>query len=175
MSVLMVAPDDVNGPAVVNLLVSEGDDVGAIVPDATMGERWKAMGAYVAVGSPDDADLIERAAQHARTIVLFNPVESIVRAAIQGARLASSSPARIVLCGQGGETSIGTLEGSGLEYVVLQIPVKRRGLRRSPPPEPERVAEAVNAADDLAGELRLVLDLTRDEAWNALGLLGPAG
>ena len=43
-------------------------------------------------------------------------------------------------------------------------------LRRKPSVSPDEIAEAVNAADDLAGTLRFALDLTNPEDRARLGL-----
>lgn len=88
--------------------------------------------------------------------------------------MASASPARIIYISTGESRAMKTLESSGLDYVFLAIPVKRAGLRRTlrQVVAVERVAEAVSAADDLAGELRISLDLTDDEAWERLAPRG---
>jgi CheY-like chemotaxis protein len=172
VSVLVVEPDDTNGSAVVRLLISEGDDVGVIVADPGAREKWKAMGAHVAVGLADDPDLIERAAQHARSIVLFDAPQDVVDAVIEGARMASSSPARILYCATAERHVRSGLEESKLEFVIIAIPWESVGLRRRKRQtvEPRAVAEAVSAADDLAEERRLVLDLNTVEARDLLGI-----
>jgi hypothetical protein len=170
-----VDPDEVNGPAIVRLLVSEGDDVGVIVGAPGSKEKWRALGAYVAVGSSDDPDLIERAAQHARSIVLVDALPEIVEAAIEGARLAGEPHARIIYCSTGSPSGIrDVLQASGLEYVLLHLPVVRKGIRRRPTPqvEAEVVAEAVNAADDVAGEAYIEVDPATPEGRKALALGG---
>jgi hypothetical protein len=171
VSVLVVEPDEVNGPAVVARLVDDGDDVGVIVADPEAGERWRSLGAYVAVGSADDADLIERAGQHARSIVLFDASPAVLKAAAEGARMASASPARIVYLSTSQTRSDDALEESGLEYVLLVVPIKRVGVRRRRSSvAAERVAEAVSAADDLAGEVKLSLNLADEHAAGVLKL-----
>jgi hypothetical protein len=171
VSILVVEPDETNGLAVVDLLVKEGDEVGVIVGEAARADGWKSLGAHVAVGPADDPDLIERAAQHARSIVVFDAPVAVVEAVVEGARMASASPARIVYCSSTGGDGVDLLMTSGLEYVILSIPVERAGLRRRPRQsvEPGIVAEAVNAADDLTGELRLSLNLEDEEDRSVLG------
>jgi hypothetical protein len=172
VSVLVVEPDETNGAAVVDRLLREGDVVGVIVGDDAARDKWRSLGAHVAVGPADDADLIERAGQHARSIVLFDALPNVLNAAIEGARMASSSPARIVFCSTAASDVEGMLLTSGLEYVILSIPIERTGLRRRPRQtiEPEAVAEAVNAADDLGDEIKLSLDLADEDALGTLKL-----
>lgn len=172
MSVLLVEPDEEVGPVVVGLLVSEGDEVGVIEPRASLREGWKALGAHVAGGSADDSDLVERAAQHARSIVLFDAPEEVVAATAEGARLVpGSETARIIYVSRGGVVPEG-LRNSGLEHVVLVARKRRRFLSKRYDSEvsTEDVARAVSAADDLAGELRLVVDLAKPEGLARLGL-----
>jgi CheY-like chemotaxis protein len=173
LSVLLIEPDDTNGPAVVRLLVSEGDDVGVIVGDGATGDRWKAIGAYVAAGAADDPDLIERASQHARSIVLFDATLDVLNAAIEGTRLAQRSPARIIYCATGGVQGVDqALKASGLEYVLLAVPIARVGFRRRTKQavDPTVVAEAVSAADDISGEVRLEVDPVTSAGREALAL-----
>jgi hypothetical protein len=172
VSVLVIDPDETNGLSVVELLVSEGDEVGVIVADPSDAGAWKKTGAQVAIGSSADPDLIERAAQHARSIILFDARPDTVETVIEGARLVGPVPARVVYCSTGIHDVRAELESSGLEFVLLTIPVERVGLRRRrrQAVNPDSVASAVNAADDLAGELRLRIDLADDDAWRRLGL-----
>ena len=170
MSVLLIEPDDTNGTAIVRRLVSEGDEVGVIVADAAARERWRSLGAYVAVGPGDDADLVERAAQHARSVVLFDAGEDTVAAVVAGVRMAGTP--RLVYCSTGIGEMTAVLDASGLEYVVLTIPTRTTGLRRRAHQaiSPERVADAVSAADDLGGEVRLTADLATKSGVAALRL-----
>jgi hypothetical protein len=62
------------------------------------------------------------------------------------------------------------LRGSKLEYVILGAVERRRLLGRRPRLSSEKLAEAVDAADDLAGNPRLELDLTDERAWTELKL-----
>jgi hypothetical protein len=65
---------------------------------------------------------------------------------------------------------VDVLEVSGLEYVVLDA--GRRGFLPRKGPDMPALAAAVSAADDLAGEPRMVVDLTTDEGWRTVGLSG---
>lgn len=147
----------------VRILVVDGDDP-ASVPDAPV---HVASGRYL-----DDADLIERACQNVRTIVLGEreDIPSAIGEVIKGARAAEVS--RIVYCAASPDRRIREeLRSSPIEYVVLETggwsPLRRRA------PSIEAVAEAIDAADDLAEEVRLELDLTADEGWLPLRLRPP--
>jgi hypothetical protein len=173
VSVLVIEPDAVNGRAVVERLIAEGDDVGVLVGDSMRAQEWRALGAHVAAGSVDDADLIERAAQQARSIVLFDAPQETVSAVVQAARLVGRPLPRIIYCTTRRDSRARELLGSsGLDYVSIIVPVARRGLRRRKKQEvePESVGEAVSAADDIAGEMKLEVDLQGREGRAALGL-----
>jgi hypothetical protein len=58
---------------------------------------------------------------------------------------------------------------SGVSYAFLRV--GRWGfLRKSSPVAPDAIAEAVDAADDLSGDITLDLDLTIPEDWRELRL-----
>jgi hypothetical protein len=174
VSVLIVAGDpDVDG-RLARRLVTEGDVVGIIVEDQATAELLDQTGAHLAVGSRSDEDLIERAASHARTIVVSGDAAQrdpeIVSAVIDAARRLED--VRIVVWGR--DPSRGTFEmlrDSGLPYVVLRTGKLRGRLRKTLPLE--AVVEAIDAADDLAGEVRLEVDLQRPEGWARLKLEPP--
>lgn len=150
MSVLLAGLDPELVAAVTRRLVAQGDQVRVVARSAA-----RPPGAHVAIGDPGDDDLVERAAQGARTIVAG--VEGRAGALAGAARAGVD---RAVLLGGDPDGVPGSMS-----WVLL---VTKRRLRRSP--APEDVAEAVDAADDLAGEPRLVADLTTDEGWRALRL-----
>jgi uncharacterized protein YbjT (DUF2867 family) len=161
--VLVVGVGDELGRALVARLVVEGDEVRVIEdrPDAVDG--WKRLGAHVAPGSPDDPDLVERAAQDARTIVVGDGDEAIVSAAIEGARLAGGGGIRIVVVATMGPTE--HVRASGGELIVL---------RTSASIAATDVAAAVDAADDVEEVPSDELDLTGPTAWRALRLDPPS-
>ena len=173
MAVLLVGPHQDVAGRLIQRLIGQGDDARVIEPDGAAAEGWRSLGAHVAVAAEWDADLIERAATGARTIVLFEGEmlsEELIEETLQGAGFAGAD--RIVMVtGSLSEQARSLLEGSSLSYVVLQTGIRRLGLiKRRPAVEPSRVAEAVDAADDLAGDPRLILDLGDVEAWRALRL-----
>ena len=173
MSVLLVGLDDVTGPVLIRHLVAEGDVVGVVEDDPSRAETWRDAGAHVAVGSPSDPDLIERAGRHARSVVVFESAPdgstSVMEAVLEAARI-TPEPPRVIVAGPVGDTTIAHLERSALDYVVLRTPAPRRWRRGPSRPEPQDLAEAVSAADDLAGDPRLIADLGDAEGWSLLGL-----
>ena len=158
MSVLLVGVEPALARALIPRLLEEGDQVRAVV--AADEDAAAFAGAHVATGDAGDDDLVERAAQGARTIVLGGGA-AVRAAALEGAARAGVD--RAVLIDGDAESVPGSMS-----WVLL---VTRRRIRRGPPIE--AVAEAVDAADDMAGEPRLTADLTRSEGWAALGLTGP--
>jgi uncharacterized protein YbjT (DUF2867 family) len=171
MSVLLVGITGSSGDAIVKRLISQGDEVRVVEDDARASERWRSLGAHVARPDHDMADLIERAAQNVRTVVMGDEVggDDDARAIIAGA--AAAGVDRIVLFGA--RASLGALEAvraGALQHVVLSTG-RRRLLGGSI--DDESLAVAVDAADDLAGEPRMELDLSDPEAWPELGLTNP--
>ena len=173
MSILLVGLGDDLLPPLIHRLTEQGDEVRVLEAGEEGGDRWRSMGAHVATGPRWDADLIERAAQNARTIVVGDrherdPIE-LMDAVIEGGGFASREM-RLVIVGEPQPPALDALRASKLAFVVLGR-AKRRGLLgRRPSLAPEALAEAVDAADDLAGDPRLELDLGEPEAWRELRL-----
>lgn len=155
-------------PAVASRLLEQGDEVRVVVEDAAQKPPWVTLGAHVAVGDPTDDDLIERAGQSARTLVLFDDHANDPLAV--GAALRAASAAgieRLILCAPDVTAAIETLiEGARTSYVAMSYG-RRLSLRGRAPVE--LIAEAVDAADDMSGDPRVTVDLRRA---GALGLLG---
>ncbi len=161
MSVLLAGLDPQLAAAVTRRLIAQGDQVRVIAPPGAPAPQ----GAHVAAGDAGDEDLVERAAQGCRTIVL-GAVSGAVRAvALAGAGRAGVD--RAVLLGD-----LGAGIEASMSWVVLVTPARGLlGRRRAL--DPDVLAEAVDAADDLAGEPRLVADLATEEGWRALRLEPP--
>src|SRR5687768_10119345 len=86
-------------PAVARRLLDQGDEVRVVVADAAERSAWVALGVHVAVGDPTDDDLIERAGQSARTLVLFGDHANdpaTLAAGLKGAAAAGID--RLILC-----------------------------------------------------------------------------
>lgn len=163
MSVLLVTPPEHLGGPIIERLIAQGDEVRVVVNPADAAD-WRRLGAHVAVGEPD-GDLLERAGQSSRTIALFDPIDELAQDAIAAAQAARIDRVVAVLSRPSAALST-LLSGSELTYVVLVA--ARKGLKRAP--DAAKIAEAVDAADDLAGEVRLELDLAEPGAWDALGI-----
>ena len=169
MSVLLVGAAGDLPATVAGHLMSQGDEVRAIATEPAL-EDLASLGVRIARGPYLDADLIERSAQNVRTIVLFDADDDVLEAVIEGAQAARVERV-IMYSGSIAEPVRQRLRGCGLEYVVLQVP--RKGRFRKGVPD-EAVAEAVDAADDMVGTLRLELDLNESEAWQTLKLETPS-
>ena len=166
MSVLLIGDPGPLGEVLVRRLISEGDEVRAIATDAGTDEL-AGHGVPIARGPDLDADLVERAAQNVRTIVTFDG--SVLEPIIEGATAAQVE--RIILCATSiPEAQRAQLRDAAIEYVILQTP--RKGLFRKGVSE-EALAEAIDAADDMSGKLRLELDLNESEAWAMLNVEVP--
>lgn len=167
MSILLIDPDRELGTSIAERLIGEGDEVRVLVTDPA---DWKQRGVFVAVGDPMDPDFVERACTNVRTIVFaFTSKDvpvSLLAAVIPAARKAGTD--RVILCAPGPDASaIDWLEACGTSFVTLTM--GRRGFLPKKMVEPHYVAEAVSAADDLAGDPRLTVDLTNEEEWAKLG------
>lgn len=166
MSVLLIGDHRLTRP-VAERLLAQGDEVRAL--GTTLGPELAGLGVHVARGPYLDDDLIERAAQNVRTIVVFEPTLETASVVVAGA--ANAGVGRIVVVGSRlDDAALSALTGSSLEHVILRVPrpgVFTRALDEG------RIAEAVDAADDLPGELRMDLDLANDDAWRALRIANP--
>jgi Trk K+ transport system NAD-binding subunit len=170
MSVLLVGATGELGAEVVARLVGQGDDVRVVEPDADEAAMFKELGAFVARGDPHDDDLLERAATNVRTVVAFATGSRATQVVDAVARVArTGSVDRLVLyASKGAPEAVRRLGGGALDFIVLTGP---RGMRRRI--GTADIAAAIDAADDLAGSHRLVLDLGDAGAWKVLGLEKP--
>lgn len=171
MSILLVGLSESLARVLSRRLIAQGDEVRVLVAGGLT--QPELPGVHVASGQYlDDADLIERACQNVRTVVLGedlpSPRSDHLGPLIQGARAADVS--RIVYYDPAPDLSIvEPLRTSDLEYVILAG--GRSGLlRRASVHDDEDVAEAIDAADDTSGDLHLELDLTQPSGWEALKL-----
>lgn len=169
MSILFVGLGERLGDRVIARLVGEGDEVRVIEESPHAIARWKEIGAFVAHGVPDDPDLVERAAQNVRTIVVTGAFESL-GPVIEGARFAGVG--RVVVCHPVPDSDVlEAVRTSGLDYVIIAL--GRREPRAAG--ELDALAEAIDAADDLSGAPRLEVDFRRPESLQALGVRTPPG
>ncbi len=168
MSILLIGDPGSLGEVLVRRLIRQGDDVRAIATDAGAGDL-AGHGVHIARGPDLDADLVERAAQNVRTIVTFDPSLESMELVLEGARGAGVE--RVVVYGAAVPASVRErLRRADVDYVVLRAP--RRGRFRKRMSE-AALAEAIDAADDTAGTLRVELDLNEISAWRTLKLDPP--
>ncbi|MDP9068055.1 MAG: hypothetical protein M3N53_06890 [Actinomycetota bacterium] len=170
MSILIVAGGSELDEAIVRRLIEQGDDPRILEQSSGRRDLWRSLGAHVAVGDPADADLLERAAQNVRTIVVAGPeVDQLVLEAVVASAPRAGAD-RIVVCVPAiGEAVTRLLHESTLSYVL--IATGRRGVLRRSTAAPELVAEAVDAADDLDGHPRLEVNLRDGSGMEDLGLV----
>lgn len=168
MSILLIGDPGSLGEVLIRRLISQDDEVRAIATDADRGDL-AGQGVHIARGEDLDADLVERAAQNVRTIVAFDPAGEAIDNIVDGARAARVE--RVVVCATTvPEAARARLRDSDLDYVVLQAP--RKGLFRKGVGD-DALAEAIDAADDMSGRLRLELDLNEAASWKLLNLEPP--
>ena len=168
MSILLIGDPGSLGEVLVRRLIAQGDEVRAIATDADTGDL-AGYGVHIARGPDLDADLVERAAQNVRTVIAFDTTTEVIESIVEGSRAARVE--RIVLCATSvPEDARSRLRDAELDYVVLQAP--RKGLFRKGVSE-AALAEAIDAADDMAGRLKLELDLNESAAWKLLKLEPP--
>jgi hypothetical protein len=169
MAILLVtgAPGTL-GTKVAMRLVAQGDEV-RVVSGAEHAPAWRELGVHVATGDPGDPDLIERAAQNCRTIVLLGPPATeveVATAVVDGG--AAAGVDRLIACRARERGSLPSLEAWRHGIVVLEQATGR--WPRAKVASDELVAEAIDAADDLAGEPHLEVDLNDPASLAALGL-----
>jgi len=176
MSILLINPPEEIGTALVTRLLDQDDDVRVVADDLNAAQRWKGLGAHVARGEAQDPDLIERAAQNVRTIVVLEEPSTEVAAAVAGGGQLASPDMRLVLwLKQPRPPAEEIVRESGLDYVFLRgTPAAGRMVSSSRKRAAvEALVEAIDAADDLSGNPRLDLDLATRTAWSDLGLEPP--
>lgn len=169
MSILLVDPDETWGPAIARLLLQEGDEVRVLTPNPA---RWEGKGMYVAPGDPLDPDLVERACTNVRTVVLTSTGRKVPLSLVDGVLSAAATAGtdRVVVCTPTTDPELmRALEAGGLSYVVLVT--GRRGFLSKVTVDPVSVAHAVSAADDLAGQPELTVDLTTEAGRKELRLV----
>ena len=148
------------GDVIARRLVAMGDEVRVVERFPEVADAWREIGVHVALGADDDDDLIERAAQNVRTIVVVDdeagPARDVIEAVVKGG--AAAGVERIVyVARRPNDSVVGALRRWGNDYVVLTT--KSKGMLGKVAGA-ELIAAAVDAADDLAGHPRLEIDVT---------------
>jgi hypothetical protein len=128
-------------------------------------EGLKEDGVHVAFGDPSNGDLLERAAQGCRSIVLFDPSSELLEKALEAARFARVE--RLIVCARGSRP--GSMDAA---QSFVWLAARPKGIVRSGVPWFDYAA-AIDAADDLAGDVKLDLDLNVADSWLRLGLTPP--
>lgn len=174
MSVLLVGLDAATTAAVAERLLAQGDEVRVIETNEVAVDELRRRGVYVARGgAANDPDLIERAAQNVRTIVVGEH-SGFMLADLLGSVAMAAPPARverlIVVTQDPPPAGLSPLR---TEHVFLTLGKKRRF--RAAAVMPADIARAVDAADDLQDLPGDRLDLSDAGAWSALKLEPPAG
>jgi hypothetical protein len=168
VSVLLVGLDAELAQTVTRRLISQDDEVRVIATAGDDAGALRDLGAHVARGQRLDADLVERAAQNVRSIVVGAVEPETMSEILEGARFARVE--RIIVCSdQPQPSSVDLLREAPIQYVVLNYRKPGRFRRRSTHTD-DYVALAIDTADDLAGEPRLELDLGAPSSAEALGL-----
>lgn len=176
MSILLAGLPETLSVKLIERLVAQGDEVRILVPEGASPAVWRGLGAHVAFGDVHDDDLVARATTGVRTLVVGEMVEAEEGLASVTAGAEQAGVERIVVSAPQPPPSVAAaLDATELEYVVLTTakkPLVGRAKTRIPL---SKLAEAIDAADDLPGRLRLELDLTMERSWQILKVLPPEG
>lgn len=152
----------------VDRLVAAGDQVRVLLRaagDTGVVEGLKEDGVHVAFGDASNGDLLERAAQGCRSIVLFDPSPDLLDKALEAARFASVE--RLIVCARSARR--GSMDAA---QSFVWLAARPKGTLR-PGVAWTDYAAAIDAADDLAGDVKLDLDLEDEGSWEKLGLTRP--
>ena len=170
MSILLIGLGDDETEETIRRLTAQGDEVRVLEHREARVPRWKDLGAHVAIGAPDDADLVYRAASNCRTIVLGEEGLAGLDPVIEG--IGRDSGVRLVLCLDSLDPKTQRVVArEKLDHLILTT--GKPGLLRRGRGGPASVAIAIDAADDVAESPREVVDLTTQEGWGALKLEPP--
>ncbi len=172
MSILLVGLEGALVETLGERLLSAGDEVRILVTAQQDDDRYRHAGLHVAKGrSLEDDDLVERAAQNVRTIVVGELPREHLSAVLKGARAAGVGRVISVVSTPSAVHSE-LLEASPFEYTILVV--GRTLIGRKPKLSVASIAAAIDAADDLAEGLRTQLVLNAKGSWDVLRLPMPA-
>lgn len=170
MSILLIGLGDDETDETIRRLTAQGDEVRVLEHREARVPRWKDLGAHVAVGTPDDADLVYRAATNCRTVVLGQEAVAELDPVIEG--IGRDSGVRLVLCLASLDPNTQRIVArEELDHLILTT--GKPGLLRRRRVGPASVAIAIDAADDVAQSPGEVVDLTTQQGWDALKLEPP--
>ncbi len=175
MSVLLTGLGDELAEVLATRLISQDDEVRIVLGDDAERERWRSHGLHVAVGDLTDDDFLWRACTNVRTVVAGDrpPADTQEVRASLADLLGKTDADRLVIVGPRDDDPLVTgAKAAAVDHVVLRF--RKRGLLGSRQAVATAdLAAAIDAADDLAGEPRLDLDLSEDASWQALRLSAP--
>lgn len=157
--------------ALLKTLVRPDDQVRIVEEDPVLAERWRSAGAHVAPGLDDDPDLVSRAAEGARTVVLCD--ESCSQEVLESLAEEAVKDRRIVVWAELGRLDPAPLRAGSAQHIWLSGSHRRRDWGRRKALSYEEIARVIDAADDLEGAPRWELDLTDPASWERLGLTRP--
>jgi hypothetical protein len=172
VSVLLLGVEDALAKATAERLIAQDDEVRIALETPGQGDAWRARGVHVATGDPTDDDFLWRAFTNVRTVVIGDSdgVGAEVFEVLPGAAKKANVDRLVILAGEPDALVDGATR-EGIDHVVLRSR-KGRIVRRAV--EVQDLAAAIDAADDLAGNPRLDLDLWSPAGWEALRLEPPA-
>lgn len=170
MSILLIGLADDQTEEAIRRLTAQGDEVRVLERREGLVPRWKDLGAHVAVGAPDDADLVYRAASNCRTIVLGPEALAELDPVIEG--IGREPGVRLVLCLPSLDLKTQSVVAEE-EVDHLILTTGKPGLLRRTQVSAASVAIAIDAADDVAESPQQVVDLTTKQGWGALKLEPP--
>lgn len=171
MSVLLIGLSDPIARELIPRLVAQQDEVRAIEDRDDRADEWRELRAHVAHGPRDDVDLIVGAAQNVRTIVVGQRAFAEMSVILSAAAAARDVDRVVVCAGRIDPVVADAVQDAPVDHVILRLPRGRAfGRARL---TTDAIAAAIDAADDLAGNPRLDLDLAAPEAWAALRLPSP--
>lgn len=174
MALLLIRASGSIGEALAKRLVAQGDQVRVIEQSPEVLGAWEQEGIHVVRGDPGDRTLVAQAAHGVRTVVIMDDeagdvsdvIDSVVAGTVQ------AGVGRIVLFGWDPPAPVvDAVTNSGRDHVVINAGRKKLFGKK---PSPEALAEAIDAADDLDGNPRLIVDLRDPTAWNSLRLAAPS-
>ena len=172
MSVLLVGVEDRFAAAIASRLIEQSDEVRIMLDSPVGRERWRERSVYVAVGDAEDEDFVWRATGGVRTVVAGAERLSGTAGSVLAGGAKRAGVGRFIVLAADSEPGLPhELIEEGADLIVLRLPKKK--LLSKEKLSPADVAEAVDAADDLAGSPRLDLDLSEPDAWRELRLSPP--
>lgn len=170
MSVLLLHLEPELAVTLTRRLTAQADEV-RWAGDEKDAAAVRDAGAFIARGDITDDDFIWRASLGCRTVVFMSERAAEELAAIQKGAGNAEVERLICVAPELPASLHDRLSAGSLEYVIVLTGGGGWLARRKV--SVEQLAEAVDAADDKAGPLHEVVDLTEPVGWLRLGLTPP--